>query len=150
MAETGVSRRMSGDWNRRAKSDALYYVALGRKSQSWEDFFRGAEDLVRGLEKELGRISTATPVGERRALEIGCGPGRLMLPLSAHFHEIHGVDVSERMVRLAERNLAGVPNAHAHATSGTMWSDSKIGRLTSCIRLPSSSTSRAGRSYLTI
>jgi SAM-dependent methyltransferase len=110
---------MSGDWNRRAKSDARYYVALGRKSQSWEDFFRGAEDLVRSLEKELGRISTATPPAERRALEIGCGPGRLMLPLSAHFHEIHGVDVSERMVRLAERNLAGVAKAHVHATSGT-------------------------------
>ena len=117
--EAGISRRMSGDWNRRAKSDARYYVALGRKSQSWQDFFRGGEELVRSLEKELGRISTTTAQGERSALEIGCGPGRLMLPLSAHFREIHGVDVSERMVRLAQRNLAGIANAHAHATSGT-------------------------------
>lgn len=117
--EAAVSRRMSGDWNRRAKSDARYYVALGRKSQSWQDFLNGAEDLVRALEKELGRIATTTAPGERRALEIGCGPGRLMLPMSAHFREIHGVDVSERMVRLAQRNLAGVANAHAHATSGT-------------------------------
>ena len=117
--EAGISRRMSGDWNRRAKSDARYYVALGRKSQSWQDFFRGGEKLVQSLEKELGRISTATAPGERRALEIGCGPGRLMLPMSAHFREIHGVDVSQQMVRLAQRNLAGIANAHAHATSGT-------------------------------
>jgi SAM-dependent methyltransferase len=117
--ENKVSRIMSGDWNRRARSDARYYVALGRKSQSWQDFLNGAEDLVRGLEKELGRISTTTPESERRALEIGCGLGRLMLPLSAHFHEIHGVDVSERMVQLAGRNLAGVAHAHVHATSGT-------------------------------
>src|ERR1035437_1806765 len=99
MPEAGISRRMSGDWNRRAKSDARYYVALGRKSQSWQDFFRGGEELVRSLEKELGRISTTTAQGERSALEIGCGPGRLMLPLSAHFREIHGVIVSERMGR---------------------------------------------------
>jgi SAM-dependent methyltransferase len=110
---------MSGDWNRRARSDARYYVALGRKSQSWEDFFRGGEDLVRSLEHELARIATRTPPSDRRALEIGCGPGRLMLPLSAHFTEIHGVDVSERMVRLAQRNLAGIAHAHVHATSGT-------------------------------
>jgi ubiquinone/menaquinone biosynthesis C-methylase UbiE len=117
--ESRISRIMSGDWNRRARSDARYYVALGRKHQSWQDFLSGAQDLVRGLEKELARISTPTPKSERRALEIGCGPGRLMLPLSAHFHEIHGVDVSERMVQLAERNLSGVTHAYVHATGGT-------------------------------
>jgi SAM-dependent methyltransferase len=117
--ENRISRMMSGDWNRRARSDARYYVALGRKSQTWEDFLSGAEDLVQGLKKELARISTTTPTGERRALEIGCGPGRLMLPLSVHFHEIHGVDVSERMVQLARQNLAGVGHAHVHATGGT-------------------------------
>lgn len=119
MPETNISRMMSYDWNRRARSNARYYVALGRKNQSLQDFFRGAGELVRSLENELGRISTTTAQGERCALEIGCGPGRLMFPLSGHFREIHGVDVSEQMVRLAQRNLAAIPNAHVHATSGT-------------------------------
>src|SRR5580704_5372279 len=114
-----VSRMMSRDWNRRARSDVRYYVALGRKSQSWQDFFRSGEDLVRGLEKELDRISSTTAPGERRALEIGCGPGRLMLPLSRHFHEIHGVDVSEGMIRLARQNLSGIAHAHVHTADGT-------------------------------
>ena len=109
---------MTIDWDRRVRSDAPYYVALGQRGQSWDDFLSGGEDLVRGLEKELVRIGT--PAGElRRALEIGCGPGRLMLPLSRHFAEIHGVDVSAGMVRLAERNLAGVAHAHIHASDGT-------------------------------
>ena len=113
-----VSRRMTIDWNRRARSDALYYVALGHRGQSWHDFLSGGDDVVCGLEKELNRIGNAA--GElRRALEIGCGPGRLMLPLSRHFREIHGVDVSAEMVRLAERNLAGVPHAHVHVSDGT-------------------------------
>lgn len=115
-----VSRRMRSDWNRRARSDALYYVALGRPSQSPEAFLRGGEDLVRGLEKELRRIPNFPDASQaRRALEIGCGPGRLMLPLSRHFSEIQGVDVSEEMVWLARRNLAGVGHAQVRAVDGT-------------------------------
>jgi SAM-dependent methyltransferase len=109
---------MSGDWDRRARSDAPYYVALGHRGQSWPDFLSGADDLVRGLEQELSRIRNAA--GELpRALEIGCGPGRLMLPLSRHFSEIHGVDVSAEMVRLARQNLAGIAHAHVHTVDGT-------------------------------
>ncbi len=114
-----VSRRMRRDWNRRARSDVQFYVALGRRSQSWEDFLAGAEEVVVGLEKELGRLSPAAGSNGRRALEIGCGPGRLMLPMSRHFSEIHGVDVSTEMARLAERNLAGVPHTYVHVSDGT-------------------------------
>ena len=54
----------------------------------------------------------------RRALEIGCGPGRLMWFMAAHFGEIHGVDVSDEMIQLAHQKLKDIPHAHAHATSG--------------------------------
>jgi len=41
-----------------------------------------------------------------------------MKPLSQRFGEIHGVDVAGEMIRRARANLAGVPNAYAHASSG--------------------------------
>jgi SAM-dependent methyltransferase len=110
---------MSRDWNRRARTEPRYYVALGHPGQSWQDFVRGGQDLVVAFEKELARIVSPARREEWRALEIGCGPGRLMLPLSRQFAEIHGVDVSAEMVRLARQNLAGVPHAHLHAASGT-------------------------------
>lgn len=113
-----ISRRMLRDWNRRARSDARYYVALGRRSQSWEDFFRGAEEVVNALTSELSGLDQADDT-RRRALEIGCGPGRLMLPMSRHFDEIHGVDVSTEMIQLAQQNLDKVPHAYAHASTGT-------------------------------
>jgi SAM-dependent methyltransferase len=116
--DTNVSRRMRSDWNRRARFDPRYYVALGRRNQSWEGFLRGAEELVLGLERELPRISSQTAAAARLALEIGCGPGRLMLPLSRNFHEIHGVDVSPRMVQLARQNLAVISRAHVHTADG--------------------------------
>jgi ubiquinone/menaquinone biosynthesis C-methylase UbiE len=42
-----------------------------------------------------------------------------MKPMSQHFGEIHGVDVSDEMVALARRNLRDIPHAHPHATTGS-------------------------------
>ncbi len=109
-----VLDRMRSDWNGRAREDANYYVAFGRREQDDDEFFATAADVVRGLETELKRV--AKP---RRALEIGCGPGRLIKPMSRHFGEIHGIDVSDEMIRLAALRLRGTSNARVHHTSGT-------------------------------
>lgn len=105
---------MRSDWNQRAGEDAYYYVAFGRRQQDDEEFFSTAMDIVQGLIWDLKRVR-----GRDAALEIGCGPGRLMRPLSAHFREIHGVDVSDEMVRLAKERLRDTPNAHPHVTAGS-------------------------------
>src|SRR5881227_2023381 len=57
--------------------------------------------------------------GRDAALEIGCGPGRLLRPLSRHFGEIHGVDVSDQMIALAKERLRDTPNAFPHHSSGS-------------------------------
>ncbi len=106
---------MRSDWNQRAREDPHYYVAFGGRDQDEASFLATAADVLRFLEGELKRLPAgASP----RALEIGCGPGRLMKPLSRHFTEIHGVDVSDEMIRLARERLRGIPHAHAHATNG--------------------------------
>jgi SAM-dependent methyltransferase len=112
---TAVSERMRSDWNQRALEDPHYYVAFGGRDQDEEGFLATAADVLRSLEAELRRLSNEP---HRRALEIGCGPGRLMKPLSRHFSEIHGVDVSDEMIRLARERLRDIPHARAHATNG--------------------------------
>jgi len=112
--DTNVLDRMRADWNQRANEDAYYYVAFGRRQQDDEEFFATAGDVVKGLEWDLKRVQ-----GRDAALEIGCGPGRLLRPLSRHFTEIHGVDVSDEMIRLAADRLRDTPNAHAHHSSGS-------------------------------
>jgi len=104
---------MREDWNARAEEDAHYYVAFGRRNQSGDEFFDTGHEQVQGLTIEIKRLPPG-PARARRALEIGCGPGRLMKPLSALFGEIHGVDISDRMIARARENLASVPHAHAH------------------------------------
>src|SRR5258707_10142317 len=104
---------MRSDWDRRACEDAFYYVAFAHRGQSRDEFLASASRNVGIFEAELVRLADRRP---RRALEIGCGPGRLMLPMSRHFDEIHGVDISAEMVKLAQETLAGTPHAHARVT----------------------------------
>lgn len=114
-----VSEKMRADWNQRALEDAHYYVAFGSRNQDQEGFESTARKEVGAFEWELKRLPHNANRRAWRALEIGCGPGRLMKPLSRHFGEIHGVDVSDEMVRLARERLRAIPHAHVHATNGS-------------------------------
>lgn len=109
---------MRADWNERAREDANYYVAFGRRDQNDDEFFSTAADVVRDLEGELKRLPAAIPVASRRALEIGCGPGRLMRPMSRCFGEIHGIDISDEMIAQAKVRLRDIPWAHPHHANG--------------------------------
>jgi len=107
---------MRTDWNARARSDAYYYAITGRRHQDSAEFLASADLVFPALQSGLSRLRTEGP---RRALEIGCGPGRLMLPMSRFFDEIHGVDVSDEMLALARQNLRDVPNARLARNSGS-------------------------------
>ena len=102
--------------------DASYYVAYGRRGQSDAEFLAAATGVVNELEAELGRLK-AKERGNWRALEIGCGSGRLMRPMSRHFLEIHGVDVAGDAIRQARENLQDLPHAHPRAIHGTSLED---------------------------
>ena len=51
----------------------------------------------------------------KRALDFGCGVGRLLVPLARISEEVVGVDVAPRMLELAQQNLAA-----AGLTNGTL------------------------------
>jgi ubiquinone/menaquinone biosynthesis C-methylase UbiE len=112
-----VSARMRDDWNARAREDAGYYVAFGRRDQDDAEFYATATEMVTSFESELRRVPLASR-GDWRALEIGCGPGRLMRPMSRHFLEIDGVDVSDEMIAIAKERLSDLSHAHPHHTDG--------------------------------
>jgi len=118
MADSNVIDSMRREWNERAREDPHYYVAFGRREQDDAEFFATAADVVRGLRGELRHLRPpGRPLPKNlKALEIGCGPGRLMRPMSADFAEIHGTDVSDEMIRLAAEKLRDIPNAHLHHT----------------------------------
>lgn len=108
-----VVEQMRADWNARATEDANYYVAFGRRDQDEEGFDATGDEIVHGLKWEMRRLPEGN-LRARRALEIGCGPGRLLRPMSALFGEIHGVDISDQMVERARARLRDIPHAHVH------------------------------------
>jgi ubiquinone/menaquinone biosynthesis C-methylase UbiE len=114
MSDQDVLATMRTEWNQRAREDANYFVAFGRRAQNDDEFFATGADVVRELTSELNRLPA-----RRRALEIGCGPGRLMRSISRYFDEVHGVDVSDQMIALAREKLKDVPNAHPHCGGGS-------------------------------
>jgi SAM-dependent methyltransferase len=114
MDDPQVLARMRADWNQRAEEDAYYYVAFGRREQQDDEFFATGSDTMKTLETDFRRLRARDA-----ALEIGCGPGRLMRPMSRHFGEVHGVDVSDEMIRLARERLQGIPNAFPQHGSGS-------------------------------
>jgi ubiquinone/menaquinone biosynthesis C-methylase UbiE len=110
---------MRRDWNQRAQEDASFYVAFYRRDQPADAFDHSAQEIVKELYPEISRLRQEAPETPFiRALEIGCGPGRLMRPMSRHVDEIHGVDISEEMIALAARRLEDVPHAHVQVNSG--------------------------------
>jgi len=115
--QTNISDRMREDWNERAREDAHFYVAFGGRDQDEAGFAATVAHVLPSLERELQRLPQDGR-GTWRALEIGCGPARLIKPFSKHFAAIHGVDVSDEMIRLARERLRDTPNAHVHATDG--------------------------------
>ena len=114
MPEPDVLQRMRADWNERAGEDAYYYVAFGRREQDTDEFFSSASHVLPALLPELARLRE-----RNAALEIGCGPGRLLKPMSTHFAEVHGVDISDEMIKLARERLRGIPNAFPHHGTGS-------------------------------
>ena len=109
---------MRSDWNARAREDVRYYVAFGRRGQQDEEFFASAADVVRLLEEELKRLPREISPEARRGLDLGCGPGRLLRPMSRNFGEIHGVDVSDEMIRLAQERFRGAASIQLRTTNG--------------------------------
>jgi ubiquinone/menaquinone biosynthesis C-methylase UbiE len=59
----------------------------------------------------------------RRVLEIGCGIGRMQAGLSPHVAEVHGIDISPKMIEVSRRRCAGLPNVHFSLSSGRDLAD---------------------------
>jgi len=104
--------RVRSDWNRYAEADPLWAILTDprRKGRGWDpaEFFETGrweiEELLRyaaGLGIEIGR---------GRALDFGCGVGRLTRALAAHFTEVWGVDISPVMIERARNYNAHLAN----------------------------------------
>jgi len=94
----------------------MYYISSYRPydAQDPEEFWRWGETLTARFLDESGLAFS----GAERVLEIGCGIGRMTVPLARRFAAVDAVDVAPEMVRRAGEALAGFPHAHARLSDG--------------------------------
>ena len=112
-------RKMREDWDQRARENARHYVNTAQTDWTDDDFFASGERTVaEEILTDMGNICQGKTPEEMRVLEIGCGAGRVTRALARLFGEIHAVDVSGEMIRLASLALREYPKAFAYQNNG--------------------------------
>jgi SAM-dependent methyltransferase len=100
------------DWEDLGRLDPLWAVLTtreGRRGQWGLDaFFATGFAEVGGLMATAQRLGL--PAHRERALDFGCGAGRLTRALATHFHVVVGVDISFNMLQKAVELNREMPN----------------------------------------
>jgi ubiquinone/menaquinone biosynthesis C-methylase UbiE len=111
--------KMRAEWDERARENARYYVATGRKDWTDKDFFASGEQAIsEDILTDMINICQGKDPKQMKVIEIGCGAGRLTRGLSSLFGEVHAVDVSGEMIARAKQALADRPNVHLYQNNG--------------------------------
>lgn len=90
-------KQLRQGWNIAAREDAMFNILTipGKENGGWtlEEFMAHGREEIDKLE---GKFSPSV-----RALDFGCGIGRLTHALAEHFMYVDGVDISDEMIAIA-------------------------------------------------
>ena len=92
-------------WDQAGKDDPMWSVLSyeGKRQNRWnlDEFLETGVREIEGIMADLKHLQLPAP--RARALDFGCGPGRLSQALCAYVERVEGVDISPSMVELAVR-----------------------------------------------
>jgi SAM-dependent methyltransferase len=114
------------DWGKRDPYFAVITNPKFRQAamgpEAVREFFQSGERHVEHLAMMCKRLLAETPFAPGRALDFGCGVGRIVVPLARVAKEVVGVDISEEMLEEARRNCTreGVANARFAQSDDTL------------------------------
>lgn len=103
-------------WNMLGHVDPLWAVLShpDKKGNKWQidEFFKNGKELIGKLMEYLE--SSDSTFQRRKALDFGCGVGRLSQGLAEYYDEVHGVDIAKSMLELAEKYNRHGDKCHFH------------------------------------
>lgn len=108
------------EWNKLSDENHRYYIVSKEGKSINEEQFKDSgkesyqEHIISDplLKEHLGDFS------DKRAVDIGCGVGRISELLAQDFEYVTGIDISEKMVDKAKERLKHVPNLDFVANDG--------------------------------
>lgn len=106
--------RLRRAWGMLGEDDPLWAILSQpeKRGGGWDpdEFFASGEYEIGLLDAICGVLKV--PVERRRALDFGCGVGRLSHALASRYGQVVGVDISRSMVEKARELNAHISNLH--------------------------------------
>ncbi len=103
--DAGYLESVRSAWEEFGRTDPLYYILTNTSKQGnrWDpdEFFEKGRSEIDGALDAVDSLEVPTP--RRRAVDFGCGVGRLAQALARHFDEVYGVDIARSMIDGANR-----------------------------------------------
>ncbi len=107
-----TSKNSDAHWKKFGETDPYFGVLSDQKyhlnnltDETREEFFASGRDYVKHVSQVI-RDHIAAQFQPIRALDFGCGVGRLVIPFGELAKEVVGVDISEAMLNEARQNCA--------------------------------------------
>ncbi len=98
-------KELQKHWNQFGKQDPLWSIISedGKKGNKWspDEFFERGRQEIAGVMEYVQKLGLLQQRG--RALDFGCGVGRLTQALASYFDEVVGIDIAPSMVMLAKQ-----------------------------------------------
>jgi ubiquinone/menaquinone biosynthesis C-methylase UbiE len=146
-------KRQEQDWNELAELDPYWAILTspGKRFGRWksDEFFATGPLEIDALMNRAAQLGH--PQQRRRALDFGCGLGRVTRALAARFEECVGVDISENMVKRARElngNIERVSFVVNRAADLSVFADGSFDLVYSNIVLQHVRDRRAIESYI--
>ena len=119
---TPVDIKMKKEWNERTKMNPLFVIATDH-SETEEDFWNSGIDEcndILGINTErYQKIIENKDTSSMNVLEIGCGIGRILIPMRKIFGNATGIDISSEMVLLGQKYVSDISNCNIVENNGT-------------------------------
>jgi SAM-dependent methyltransferase len=96
-------RSLRRHWDAYGRQDPFWAILTqpDKVQGRWnaDEFFRTGRDEIASVMSYISMLGLT--VGTNRALDFGCGVGRLTQALASHFDEVVGIDIAPSMIELA-------------------------------------------------
>jgi SAM-dependent methyltransferase len=97
-------KELQSAWDGFGRDDPLWAILThpDKKGRKWDEdeFFQTGEEQIESILQRAKLLSL--PIKNNKALDFGCGVGRLTQPLCKHFEHVFGIDIAQSMIQKAK------------------------------------------------